>query len=206
MRFQTSGNIVETLWKVQNSRYRRYRYFCNIRQQREARKRQRIMAKLRRAVKPEEWEQHLESMDRLSTPKIPPKPKLFGRKRKWRPVNVRRIEELSTPTSRDVPEPRDPFAVPATALVYKISRRLSKIAKSKTPSETAPPRIPGKVSPAALKAKATPRLIILAKPAERPAGMETDVRENAFTVSPTALTAKCSKRLKLLARPKIYKR
>lgn len=49
---------------------------------------------------------------------------------------------------------------------------------------------------------ASPRTINLAKPVERPAGMETDLREDAFTVSPLALKAKCSKRLKMLARPK----
>lgn len=49
---------------------------------------------------------------------------------------------------------------------------------------------------------ASPRMIILAKPVERPAGMETDLREDAFTVSPMALKARCSRRLKMLARPK----
>lgn len=49
---------------------------------------------------------------------------------------------------------------------------------------------------------ASPRTVTLAKPVERPAGIETDLREDAFTVSPMALKAKCSKRLKFLARPK----
>lgn len=52
---------------------------------------------------------------------------------------------------------------------------------------------------------ASPRTLILAKPAVRPAGMETDLREDAFTVSPAALKARCSRRLKKLARPKNYK-
>ncbi|KYM79874.1 hypothetical protein ALC53_09674 [Atta colombica] len=48
------------------------------------------------------------------------------------------------------------------------------------------------------------RVIALAKPAKRPEGRETDLREDAFTVSPMALKAKCSKRLKNLAKPKTY--
>lgn len=51
---------------------------------------------------------------------------------------------------------------------------------------------------------ASERIIVLAKPAQRPAGLETDLREDAFTVSPMALKAKCSRRLKILARPKVY--
>ncbi|XP_043512998.1 uncharacterized protein LOC122530258 isoform X1 [Frieseomelitta varia] len=197
----SSGNIAETLWKVQNSRYRRYRFFCNARQQREMRKKQKIMAKLRRAIKPEQWDQHVELLEILAAPKVPPKPR-FPRKRRWRPVNMRRIEELSTPVTREMPRARDPFKVARTALTYKISKRTQKIAYSKTMAEITPPRILGAVSPAALRAVASPRTVTLAKPVERPAGIETDLREDAFTVSPMALKAKCSKRLKFLARPK----
>ncbi|XP_076640665.1 testicular haploid expressed gene [Halictus rubicundus] len=207
MRFQTSGNITETLWKVQNSRYRRYRYFCNARLQREARKRQRILAKLRRAVKPEEWHQHLESMERLATPKVPPKPKPIGKKKKWRRVNTQRLEELSTPVSRELPDPKVPLMVPVSALTYNITERMVELARHREESPLRlPPRILGTVSKAALTAEATPRLIILAKPAERPAGIETDLREDAFTVSPKALKARCSRRLKILARPKTYRK
>ncbi|XP_076276409.1 testicular haploid expressed gene [Lasioglossum baleicum] len=206
MRFQTSGNITETLWKVQNSRYRKYRYFCNARLQREARKRQRIQAKLRRAVKPDEWQQHLESMERLATPKTPPKPKPIGKKKKWRRANAQRIEELSAPMSRELPDVRDPFVVPASALNYNITERVAQLARHRDLPAGLPPRIPGTVSKTALAAQATPRLIILAKPAERPAGMETDLREDAFTVSPQALKARCSRRLKMLARPKTYRK
>ncbi|KAK9300275.1 hypothetical protein QLX08_007034 [Tetragonisca angustula] len=202
MRFPgSSGNIAETLWKVQNSRYRRYRFFCNARQQRETRKKQKIMAKLRRAIKPEEWDRHVELLEILAAPKVPPKPR-FPRKRRWRPVNMRRIEELSTPVTREMPRARDPFKVARTALTYKISKRTQKIAYSKAVAEITPPRILGAVSPAALRAVASPRTVTLAKPVERPAGIETDLREDAFTVSPMALKAKCSKRLKFLARPK----
>ncbi|CAD1480932.1 unnamed protein product [Heterotrigona itama] len=202
MRFPgSSGNIAETLWKVQNSRYRRYRFFCNARQQREMRKKQKIMAKLRRVIKPEEWDQHMELLEILAAPKVPAKPR-FPKKRRWRPVNMRRIEELSTPVTREMPPPKDPSKVARTALTYKISKRTQKIAYSKTVAEITPPRILGAVSPAALKAVASPRTMTLAKPVERPAGMETDLREDAFTVSPMALKAKCSKRLKFLARPR----
>ncbi|XP_017756295.1 PREDICTED: uncharacterized protein LOC108548041 [Eufriesea mexicana] len=202
MRFPTSGNIAETLWKVQNSRYRRYRFFCNARLQREMKKKQKIMAKLRRAIKPEEWEHHMELLEILAAPKVPPKPRLPGKRKKWRPVNMRRIEELASPPVREIPEVKDPFRVPATALTYKISKRLEKIALPKEPPEIIPPRILGTVSRGALQAVASPRTIALAKPVERPAGIETDLREDAFTVSPKALKAKCSRRLKFLARPK----
>ncbi|XP_076760321.1 testicular haploid expressed gene [Xylocopa sonorina] len=202
MKLHPSGNMAETLWKVQNSRYRRYRFFCNARLQREKKKKLKIMAKLRRAIKPDEWDYHMDVLEKLAAPKVPPRPRLPGRRKKWRPVNMRRIEDLATPVARELPEARDPFMVPETALKYRASKRIRKIAYPKTLPEIPSPRILGKVSPAALQAIASPRLIVLAKPIERPAGMETDLREGAFTVSPQALKAKCSKRLKLLARPK----
>ncbi|KAK1117884.1 hypothetical protein K0M31_015555 [Melipona bicolor] len=65
---------------------------------------------------------------------------------------MRRIEELSTPVTREMPRARDPFKVAKTALTYKISKRTQKIAYSKTVAEVIPPRILGAVSPAALKA------------------------------------------------------
>lgn len=68
---------------------------------------------------------------------------------------MRRLEELATPPAREIPSIRDPFKVPITALTYKISKRLLKIAFPKAPVEIMPPRIPGKVSPAALKAVGT---------------------------------------------------
>ncbi|XP_076237786.1 testicular haploid expressed gene [Calliopsis andreniformis] len=204
--FQTSGNIVEMLWKAQNSRYIRYRYFCNARQQREAKRKQKIMARLRKAIKPDDWDRHVEILKKLATPKVPPKPKFFDRRKKWRPVNVRRLEELSTPVVRELPDVRDPFTVSQAALTYKITTRLQKIAYPKTVPEIIPPQIPGTVSPAALRAIASPRTIMLSKPVERPAGMETHLREDAFTVSPKALKARCTRRLRLLARPKTYRR
>ncbi|XP_016766267.2 uncharacterized protein LOC408660 isoform X3 [Apis mellifera] len=154
MRFPTSANIASTLLRVQKSRYRRYRFFCNARQQREMKRKQRILAKLRRAIKPDEWEHHMEVLEILSAPKVPPKPRPI-KKKKWRPFNVRRLEELATPPAREMPVGRDPFKVPITALTYKISKRLLKIAFPKVPTEIMPPRVPGQVSPAALKAVGT---------------------------------------------------
>ncbi|XP_076548640.1 testicular haploid expressed gene isoform X2 [Osmia lignaria lignaria] len=197
-----SNNLAETLWKVQNSRYRRYRFFCNARKQREMKRKQRIMAKLRRAIKPEDWDRHLEILDRLSTPKETPIPKLPFKRRRWRPVNMRRIEELSVPSMREMPPPKDPFTVPITALTYKITKRLDQISQPRQLEGAGSARMPGAVSPAALEAVASPRTLILAKPVERPAGVETDLRKDAFMVSPTALKARCSRRLKFLARPK----
>ncbi|XP_053973293.1 uncharacterized protein LOC128873620 [Hylaeus volcanicus] len=205
MRYQTSPNIAELLSKVQNSRYRKYRYFCNVRIQREMRQKQRIMAKLRRAVKPEDWDQHMAFLKKLAAPKVPPRPTFPARKRKWRPANMRRIEELATPLVREMPEVRDPFEVPQSALTYIISKRIESIAYPKTPPVIIPPKIPGAVRRAALKAIASPRIVLLATPAQRPAGMETDLREDAFKVSPKALKAKCSRRLKFLAKPKRYR-
>ncbi|KOC59293.1 hypothetical protein WH47_11479 [Habropoda laboriosa] len=168
------------------------------------------MAKLHRAIKPDEWDQHVELLNLLATPKVPPKPRflvwrageLQGKKKEWRPVNTRRIEELSSPVSRDVPEGKDPFTVPKTALIYRITKRLQTLAQHKSTPETPAPRNLGEVNKSALKAVASPWTIKLAKPVERPAGMQTDLREDAFTVLPRALKAKCSRRLKSLARPK----
>ncbi|XP_076177126.1 testicular haploid expressed gene [Ptiloglossa arizonensis] len=204
-RFHASGVLAELLWKIQNSRYQRYRFFCNARHQRETKKKQKILARLQRVIKPNEWNQHMAFIDKLSAPKLPPKPTYPGRRRKWRPVNMTRIDELAVPMIRKSPETRDPFVVPKSALVYKISKNLVKLAFPRTQRDTGTPRIPGSVNPAALKAIASPRTILLAKPTERPAGIETDVKENAFKVSPKALKAKCSRRLKFLAKPKKYR-
>lgn len=34
------------------------------------------MAKLRRVIKPEEWDQHMELLEILAAPKVPPRPRL----------------------------------------------------------------------------------------------------------------------------------
>ncbi|XP_076394224.1 testicular haploid expressed gene isoform X2 [Megachile rotundata] len=148
-----SSNIAETLWKVQNSRYRRYRFFCNARKQREMKRKQRIMAKLRRAIKPEDWDRHIDILSKLATPKVPPKPRMPFKRKRWRPVNMRRIEELSTPSMREIPLPKDPFTVPQTALIYRISKRMVELSQPREVPDIAEMfRIPGYVSPAALEA------------------------------------------------------
>ncbi|KAG7198239.1 hypothetical protein KM043_005643 [Ampulex compressa] len=200
-----SENLSNLLWRLKKSRYQRYRFFCNARQKRDFARRKRLMAKLRKNLsKPEDWQKHLQVLERLAAPKVLHRRKPPGRRRKWRPVNMHRVEELAQPVSRASPEIRDPFKVPRSALTYQISSRVKEIAFRKNPPEIIQPRIPGAVSAAAMRAVASPRTIILAKPAVRPAGIETDLREDAFTVSPAALKAKCSKRLKILARAKTY--
>ncbi|TGZ51039.1 Uncharacterized protein DBV15_00708 [Temnothorax longispinosus] len=208
MKLATTKNMKATvndlLVKVRKSRYQRYRVFCNARQEREARKKRKRMAKLRRALtKPEDWQKYI----KWAAPKVAAKPKRRKpgtRKKKWRPVNLERVYFLALPTIKHEPRLRDPFEVSPRALTYRITKRVEKLATRKKDPEI-PLRIPGAVSPAATKAIGTSeRIIALAKPAQRPAGRETDLREDAFTVSPAALKARCSKRLKSLAQPKTY--
>lgn len=68
---------------------------------------------------------------------------------------MRRLEELASPPVREMPEFKDPFKVPGTALTYKISKRLEKIALPKEPPEIIPPRVLGTVSRGALQAIGT---------------------------------------------------
>ncbi|KYM97034.1 hypothetical protein ALC62_12299 [Cyphomyrmex costatus] len=201
------ATVNDLLVKVRKSRYQRYRVFCKARQEREARKKRKRMAKLRRALtKPEDWQRHMRVLERLAAPKVAAKPKKRrkpSKKRKWRPVNMERVYFLALPTIQREPPLRDPFEVSERALTYRMTKRTEKLAIRKKRPEI-PLRIPGAVSPAATKAIASERVIVLAKPAQRPAGRETDLREDAFTVSPMALKARCSKRLKSLAKPKTY--
>ncbi|RLU23943.1 hypothetical protein DMN91_004151 [Ooceraea biroi] len=173
-------------------------------------RRRKRMAKLRRALtKPEDWQRHMRVLERLAAPKFPAKPK--RKKLRWkillskksRPIDMERLASMALPVIRQVPDVKEPFTVALSALTYKISKRTERLAIRKKQPEILP-RIPGTVSPAALKAIASERMIALAKPAQRPPGRETDLREDAFTVSPMALKAKCSKRLKILAKPKTY--
>ncbi|KAI4478358.1 hypothetical protein M0804_012012 [Polistes exclamans] len=152
-----------------------------------------------------DWERHRTIIEKLASPKIYRKPKPFVPRKRRRPFNIRRIENLAEPVIREIPIDRDPFSVARSALKYRITDRIMRLYHLKNEFKVMKPRIPGVVSRAALKAIASSRTIILAKPAIRPAGMETDLREDAFTVSPAALKAKCSRRLKKLARPKNYK-
>ncbi|XP_043493298.1 uncharacterized protein LOC122518424 [Polistes fuscatus] len=153
-----------------------------------------------------DWERHRMIIDKLSRPKIYRKPKPFvSRKRRRRRLNMRRIQNLAEPVIREIPIDRDPFSVARSALKYRITDRMMRLYHSKNEFKVMKPRIPGAVSRAALTAIASSRTIILARPAVRPAGMETDVREDAFTVSPAALKARCSRRLKKLAKPRNHK-
>ncbi|XP_029177302.1 testicular haploid expressed gene protein-like [Nylanderia fulva] len=199
------ATVSDLLVKVRKSRYQRYRVFCNARQEREARKKRRRMAKLRRALtRPEDWQRHMRVLERLAAPKVAVRPKKRRiKKKKWRPVNIERINFLALPAIRVPPKFRDPFKVPARALTYRISKRTERLAVRKKGPEIQL-RIPGAVTPAAMKAIASERVIALAKPVQRPTGRQTDLREDAFGVSPTALKARCSRRLKSLAKPKKY--
>ncbi|XP_018311935.1 testicular haploid expressed gene protein-like [Mycetomoellerius zeteki] len=200
------ATVNDLLVKVRKSRYQRYRVFCNARQEREARKKRKRMAKLRRALtKPEDWQRHMRVLERLAAPKVAARPKRRkpSKKRKWRPIDMERVYFLALPMVRHKPMLRDPFEVSERALTYRMTKRIEKLATRKKRPEVSF-RIPGAVSPAATKARASERVIALAKPAQRPAGRETDLREDAFTVSPMALKARCSKRLKSLAKPKTY--
>ncbi|KAK2588740.1 hypothetical protein KPH14_001627 [Odynerus spinipes] len=152
-----------------------------------------------------DWDKHREIIAQLAVPKVVHRPIPFVTKKKWRPVNMRRLENLSQPVSREIPMDRDPFSVAPSALKYTMTDRMMQLVNPTGEIEVIPPRIPGAVSRAALKATASPRTVDLARPVVRPAGMETDLREDAFTVSPAALKARCSRRLKKLARPKNYK-
>ncbi|XP_067209058.1 uncharacterized protein Theg isoform X2 [Linepithema humile] len=200
------ATVSDLLVKVRKSRYQRYRVFCNARQEREAKKKRKRMAKLRRALtKPEDWQRHMRVLERLAAPKVAMKPKKKKRikKKKWRPVNMERVDWLALPLIREIPKFRDTFEVEPRALTYKITKRMERLAARRKQPEI-PMRTPGAVSPAAMKAIASERIIVLAKPVQRPAGRETDLREDAFIVSPTALKARCSRRLKKLAVPKTY--
>ncbi|XP_025161323.1 testicular haploid expressed gene protein-like [Harpegnathos saltator] len=198
------ATVSDLLLKVRKSRYQRYRVFCNARQEREAKKKRRLMAKLRKALtKPEDWQRHMRVLERLAAPKVVRPKKKPTKKRKWRPVDPKRLEALAQPTVREQPKAKEPFVVAASALTYQITKRTERLAITRKRPEI-PLRVPGAVTPAAMRATASERIIALAKPVSRPVGKETDLREDAFTVSPMALKARCSRRIKRLAKPKIY--
>ncbi|XP_070155916.1 sperm microtubule associated protein 2-like [Polyergus mexicanus] len=203
------ATVSDLLVKVRKSRYQRYRVFCNARQEREARKKRRRMAKLRKALtKPEDWQRHMRVLERLAAPKVairPKKKKLVRKikKKKRRPIDMERTYFLALPIARIPLKMKDPLKVSARALNYRITKRVERLAIKKERPEIQF-RIPGAVAPAAMKAIASERIIALAKPVRRPAGMQTDLREDAFVVSPAALTARCSRRLKNLSKPKKY--
>ncbi|EGI66368.1 hypothetical protein G5I_05177 [Acromyrmex echinatior] len=166
--------------------------------------RRKRMAKLRKALtKPEDWQRHMRVLEKLAAPKVVVRPKKRKPRRKWRPVNLERVYFLALPLIREESKLRDPFKVAKRALTYHMSKRMERLTMRYL-RPVISLRILGAVSPAAKKAIASTRVIALAKPAQRPTGRETDLREDAFTVSPMALKARCSKRLKSLAKPKTY--
>ncbi|XP_024944793.1 uncharacterized protein LOC107271754 [Cephus cinctus] len=196
--------IKDLLSRIHNSRYQKYRMLCNALARQRAAREAKQRKKLHMALsKPEDWTRHKEVLKRLAEPKPIPTPRVHTRG-KWRKFDPTRVEFLSMPVTKDSPESRDPFKVPPSALTYVITKRIKEIAFKKNPPEYIPPKIPGAVSPAAVKAVASPRTIILAKPAVRPAGVETDLKEDAFSVPRQALKARCPPRIRRLARPKTY--
>ena len=74
-----------------------------------------------------------------------------SKKRKWRPVNLERVYFLALPLKRKVIVLKDPFKVAKHALTYIMSNRMERLASRKIRPEI-PLRIPGAVSPAAMKA------------------------------------------------------
>ncbi|KAL6444592.1 hypothetical protein ACFW04_002005 [Cataglyphis niger] len=144
--------VGDLLGKVRKSRYQRYRVFCNARQEREARKKRRRMAKLRRALtKPEDWQRHMRVLERLAAPKVVVRPKKKPKKKKIRPVDIERINSLALPLVREIPKIRDPLVVSRQALRYRITKRIQSLAVEKERPEIKL-LIPGAVRPAAMKA------------------------------------------------------
>lgn len=73
------------------------------------------------------------------------------RKKKWRPINLERLDLLAQPRVYKMPMIRDPLVIAKQTLMYKITQRIKNLATREKPSEI-PLRIPGAVSLAALKA------------------------------------------------------
>lgn len=73
------------------------------------------------------------------------------RKKKWRPINLERLDLLAQPRVYKMPMIRDPLVIAKEALTYKITRRVRNLSIREKPPEILP-RIPGAVSSAALRA------------------------------------------------------
>ncbi|XP_008203762.1 uncharacterized protein LOC100679689 isoform X3 [Nasonia vitripennis] len=127
-----------------------------------------------------------------------------GRRRaKQRPAfDPQRLELLAQPSRKQPSRARDPFQVARSALVGAFSEHVLELAQRDNPRPVPRYREPGQVLPRALRAHASERILELAKPAVRPPGLQTDLKEDAFSVPPLALKAKCRPRIKILARPK----
>ncbi|XP_012257755.2 uncharacterized protein LOC105687023 [Athalia rosae] len=199
-------NIDSALQAIKKTRYHKYRLLCITQEQRTLARMAKLNKKLHKALsKPEDWAKHRQTLERIAVPKVFPEP--------WRPDRgekksieemKERLDVLALPVPKESGEKQDPFAVKPSALKYQASERIKVIAVRKITEEAYPPRDPTAVSPAAIKAVPTARTLILAKPANRPPGRETDLKEDAFSVVPRALKAKCSARTKILAKPKSY--
>ncbi|XP_003425774.2 uncharacterized protein LOC100679689 isoform X5 [Nasonia vitripennis] len=206
----TLANINSLLQGVRKSRYQKYRIICEALQRRAAAREEKIRRKLRRALsKPGDWEKHNRALERLAAPKRrPPKPprptSQRGRRRaKQRPAfDPQRLELLAQPSRKQPSRARDPFQVARSALVGAFSEHVLELAQRDNPRPVPRYREPGQVLPRALRAHASERILELAKPAVRPPGLQTDLKEDAFSVPPLALKAKCRPRIKILARPK----
>lgn len=68
---------------------------------------------------------------------------------------MRRIDDLSTPVVKEMPEVRDIGQVPESALTYQITRRIQEIAYPKRREGITSHKMAGEVSPAALRAIGT---------------------------------------------------
>ncbi|KAF5292430.1 hypothetical protein FQA39_LY13977 [Lamprigera yunnana] len=96
----------------------------------------------------------------------------------------------------------DPYRVKRSAIAYKVTQRTLVLARSPSYKLIEPLIIrPGYVKRAALKCKASPRSIELAKPRKKAAEKETDLKEHPFEISPFALKAKATRRLIELSKP-----
>ncbi|KAL7300240.1 uncharacterized protein LOC106656016 [Trichogramma pretiosum] len=199
------ANVSAQLRGIRKSRYQKYRMICNSLHQRAVERERKIMRKMRRYLASTgDWERHKKALERLAQPKkLPrrPRSKPLASKKKPKP-NMVRLQFLAKPARKQKPDGRDPFAVQPSALVYKITERMLKLADRENVRPEPEYLVPGAVNPNALKAEPTTRTLQLAKPAERPPGRETDLKEDAFSVPKSALKARCTPRLKKLAKPK----
>ncbi|XP_014209369.1 uncharacterized protein LOC106640020 [Copidosoma floridanum] len=205
------ANISGRLQAIRKSRYQKYRVISNSLAQRAAARELKIRKKLHQVLsKPADWERHYKVLARLAAPKSthrPPKPKKHRASAKGGKAGIRRLFDpkrtnmLAQPMTKHQDHGRDPFSVARSALSYKITEHVVKLA---TVEPKQPPRYlqPGAVRPGALQYVASDRIVVLAKPAERQPGLETNLKENAFSVLPRALKAICRPRVKVLANPK----
>ncbi|XP_051161611.1 testicular haploid expressed gene protein-like [Leptopilina boulardi] len=192
--------------EIRKSRYQKYRLICNTLHQQAFARENVWKKKLKRFLeKPSDWERHNKVLERLAKPKgkqISQQLLPLKKSRKKKLYDSARVEKLSQPIAREAPSKKNAFKVKSSALSYELTDRMKELAYRNYPRIYIEPRIPGKVSIAALMYEANDRINILARPPNRPPGRETDLKDNAFDVSPTALKAWCSPRIKVLAKHK----